>query len=254
MKQLPLSECPRCKGTDRYYYADMMNNNDDSKAFPQGLWDLVSGTAGTGMYENITQCPDCGAYYSNTNECGFMENDIELNRISPTVAGVALSEEDLKTFKEWLQHPDALTREYGAECLLDYYVSKDMTEEIEKLCRHKDKAIRLNSIVCLLKQDKEKYVDMYKDIFENDSDDQVRMNASRYFLYNDKAIANMLPFFVEKLKADVIKRDAARILETYLYEGIEGLEDRRKAVKSEVEKQKIDLSDESFEYLRKKLA
>lgn len=252
MKHIPLSECPRCKGTGRYYYANMMSgaNDDDSEPFPPGLWDLVKDTAGTGMYQNIIICPDCGAYYSNTNECGFMENDIELNRVSPTEAGHELSEEEFETFKKDMEHPDAQTREYAAECLLDYYNQKDMTDEVAKLFKHPDKAIRLNAVVCLLRRDKKKYLNIYKDAFENDPDSQVRMNAGRYFEYNDELVEKMIPYFVEKLKDYGVKIEAARILEAYIFDNAKNQKD---PVKKEVEKQKIDLSDERFEYLRKKL-
>jgi hypothetical protein len=232
----------------------MSSESDDGReAFPPGLWELVKDTAGIGMYQNIFQCPDCQAYYSNTNECGFMENDIELNRISPTEAGHILSEDEFENFRKDMEHPDAQSREYAAECLLDYYNEKDMTDEIAKLFKHPDKAIRLNSVVCLLRRDKQKFADIYKDVFDNDSDSQVRMNAGRYFEYNDEVVAQMIPYFVDKLKDDGIKYEAARILETYLYDGIEGLEDRRKIVKAEIKKQKIDLIGERFDYLRSKL-
>lgn len=248
MKHLPLSECPRCKQVDRYHYSDMLYGKGDG--IPGALMDLVGDTMGTGMYQNITRCPDCGAYYSNTNECGFMENDIEVNRISPTEAGHELSDEDIKIFKKDLDHPDAKSREYAAECLLDYYSQKGLMDEITKLFKTPDKAIRLNAVVCLLRRDKKKYIALYKNVFENDPDSQVRSNASRYFLYNDEAVAPMIPFFVEKLKDPEVKYSAATVLDAYLYDNPP---DRNKAIKDEIKKQKVDLSDPVFEYLRKKL-
>lgn len=75
-------------------------------------------------------------------------------------------------------------------------------------------------------------------------------NASRYFTYNDEAIAPMIPFFVEKLKDPEVKYRAATVLDAYLYDN---LPDRNKAIKDEIKNQKVDLKDPVFEYLRKKL-
>lgn len=78
---------------------------------------LVGDTRGMGVFERVTQCPVCGTYYMNTNECGFMENDMEVRRITPTQAGETLTPEDQAWFKEQLKHPNPQVREYAEQTL-----------------------------------------------------------------------------------------------------------------------------------------
>lgn len=74
---VPLADCPRCKHIPNYTYVNFLGGDTLS---PE-LEALVGYTRGVGVVEHITQCPVCGTYYMNTNECGFMENDMEIKRI-----------------------------------------------------------------------------------------------------------------------------------------------------------------------------
>lgn len=125
IKHIPLTDCRRCSNIKPYTYTNLMNSVD----LGWELEELVGHTKGMGVYEYITQCPDCGTYYMNTNECGLMENDIEVKRISPTRAGEILTSQDIEWLTQQLNHPDAATRTYTEMCLRDYKELPNLTRK-----------------------------------------------------------------------------------------------------------------------------
>lgn len=115
-KHVLISDCPRCKNIPSYTYVNFLGGD----SLTPELEALVGDTRGVDVFERVIQCPVCGTYYMNTNECGFMENDMEVRRISPTEAGETVTAEDLAWFKEQLKHPSPQVREYAALCLHDF--------------------------------------------------------------------------------------------------------------------------------------
>lgn len=111
LKHIIFSDCSRCKNIPPYTYVNFFG----ADALSPELESLVGDTRGVDMYQRVTQCPECGTYYMNINECGFMENDMEVRRISPVEAGETLSPEDLIWFQEQLKHPNPLVRAYAEE-------------------------------------------------------------------------------------------------------------------------------------------
>jgi hypothetical protein len=81
----------------------------------------------------------CGSYYAYTYTCGFTENDIELRRITPVEAG---REINLEAYIADLGSPHEETRGYAAQCLVEYYLSKEQEEKTAYLLNHEDEIIR----------------------------------------------------------------------------------------------------------------
>lgn len=113
----PLAECSRCYNVEPYVYLDLMGSVGEG--LPSGLEQLVGETKGIGMFEHVTQCPECGAYYTNTNECGFMENDIEVKRVTPASLQIQLTAQEITELKKEVSHPDKKSRDYALQCLTE---------------------------------------------------------------------------------------------------------------------------------------
>lgn len=242
MKHIPLSDCKICKELERSEYFNILAGDKLSAAANT----LVGATVSYGMFENSTRCPFCGTHYKNTNDCGFMENDVSLTRVSPTSVGIELTKRDLEFLEKSLSSKDLKTKEYATECLLDYYRSTKQTEEIAKLFSHEDRDVRLRAtMIGLVEKEKLQALPLYVKSILTETDSQVRRNALRYFSYNLDGIEASIPTLVKLLKDPAlgIREDGADILRYYV-------EERGKnAVIAELEREKIILEDPEFKRL-----
>lgn len=118
-KRIPLADCEICRELDRYNYFNIIGGESLSPAAEK----LVGDTVGVGMVDRYSRCPICETHYKNTNECGFMENDVELMRVTPTETGETLTPEDLAFFEAGLSSENARQKEYSSQVLSDYRAS-----------------------------------------------------------------------------------------------------------------------------------
>ena len=174
MKHIPLNECEICSQIQGAEYANFLANDILSPAAEK----LVGETRGYDMFENITACPHCGTFYKNTNDCGFMENDLSLWRISPTEAGETLSEEDLAFLKKCLTSDDKNTAEYAGLCLTDHALKNQDKSDLRELLFHPNRNVRLTAVVRLRGHDEIKeHEDLMSEVLEKETDEQVRLNT-----------------------------------------------------------------------------
>lgn len=117
--RIALADCEICRELDHHNYFNIIGGETLSDAAEK----LVGNTVGKDMFENYSLCPICETHYKNTNECGFMENDVTLIRMSPTEAGEKLKPEDLVFFEAGLSSENARQKEYSSQALTDYRAS-----------------------------------------------------------------------------------------------------------------------------------
>lgn len=245
MKHIPLSECEICSQIQGGEYANIIGGDSLSPAAEK----LVGSTQSYGMFENISTCPICGTDYKNTNDCGFMENDVTLWRISPTEAGEKLTEEDVDFFQSCLKTEDENTRDYAATSLLDHYLSLGGIKELQGFLTHENREIRLSAVVRLRGKDEHgEYANTLLELLKGETDEQVRLNIICYFGYNnlDRTLEH-LSEVVSTLKdsAQVIRIHSADVLGYFVRTH------GKKALLKEVAKQKIDLNSPDLAVLRK---
>ncbi len=197
-KQMPISECRICSRLGGGEYADFMKGESLSKE----AMEIVESDVHVGMYQNIKTCPVCGRYYSQTNECGFMEDDVSLSLLSPTKAGLELTQEDLEGFYKDLEKPHELDVTYAADSLAEYYLNKKDYQKFAALLHYPNRIVRLRAVVNgLAEEDKRPLIPFYIKVVEEDTDSQVRGNAIRLFTYDLTVQAHALDFLVRRVKA-----------------------------------------------------
>lgn len=196
-KKIPISECRICSKLKGGEYADFMKGEGLSNE----ALEIVGNDTHTGMYQNLKTCPVCGRYYSQTNDCGFMEDDVSLTLITPTEAGDELTAEEVDEFFKDLNHTAEFDVTYATSCLADHFLSKKTYEKFDGLLKHPSRQVRLRAIVeGLAEDDKGPLIPLYKKVIETDTDQQVRGNAIRLFCYDLDVQAHALDFLTKLVK------------------------------------------------------
>jgi hypothetical protein len=132
---IPISDCEICAHLSSHNYVDLRDNS----RIPDHIAVLTGTSVTARLAQDIIECPVCGSFYSYTYTCGFTENDIELRRITPVDAG---RETDVEAYVSDLDSPHEETRAYAAQCLVEYYLSKELEGEAGYLLNHEDEIIR----------------------------------------------------------------------------------------------------------------
>ena len=213
-KRIPVSRCEVCSKLGRHQYADLLKG----ESLPPEALRLAPDTLHTVLYKKVVTCPVCGRTYFQTKEVGFMEDDVEITRATPTEVGDELSEEDLANFYEDLNLTDDEDVFYAAECLTEFYLAKKNYEKFAELLHHNDPRVRLTAVVNgLAQKEKRPIIPLYEDVVKTDADENVRSNAIRLFSYNLNIQAHALDFLASLLdeKNKTVRYEAATALDYF---------------------------------------
>ena len=138
---MSLADCPICAGLSMYSYDNLM------EAGPRPAIVALLGHPPYAGGSGTVRCPHCRTCYQYVYDCGFMEHDIELKRISPAAAG---DETDVAAFTRQLSHPDADTREYAVLALVEHHLAHGATNAVIALLTHRDLTVKIRAIVTVL--------------------------------------------------------------------------------------------------------
>jgi hypothetical protein len=204
----PLADCPNCSQLAANTYDDLMDGSRPHDAIVALLGFPPPGGAGT------VCCPTCGTLYEFEYDCGFMEHDISLRRISPTEAGAPI---DVERCTAELAHANADTRDYAALCLASHHVARDDHGAVIELLRHDDATVKIRSIVTVIysKCDVRPYLAAFIELLF-DADPSVRGNAARIAHYHMAVLRECRAEILDGLKRQAgdgpLPPDAASLL------------------------------------------